>query len=868
MAVIRKYESQPGLNVGGSFNLPDRIGRVTVRPPDQPVRVVPDFMGPALERFGASVATLGADLGQLAATRAATADAAWFSKARAETAVNWLNKEAGLRDSASLPPVNPGAGLSAPSIYAGAENFTARASKEFEAYRDEVLKGAPSPGARQLYENWAIGFGAQITERAFEFERESLFAQRLDDLNTAFNAHVQSVWQSPETYDVVMARAMDDLAGAASWMTPEQEVKARATIEESLQLARAKKLATFDPLKFQEEVGIANGPLSTTAAKIIGIESAGNARADNPRSSASGLGQFTDATWVATIRRHRPDLAGMSDQAIIALKVNPDLAREMTIRHTEDNAAGLSASGIDPTEGNLYLAHFAGLEGARRVLGADPTTPVVDVLGREAVRANPFLQGMTVADLKAWADRKMGGAEPAKLGDFTTNPKYSRLTSDQVFALARDADSAILAQHNAAVAEQKAVYQAKYNGLMTAILDGEAGLADVQEARREGWLADYDAIKKATDAVEARDKDAINMARAVSAFSDPNVRLNPFDDDDRKTIDLAYRALGGATGLTMADPTAERRLMGIVERTDAIPDAAADALKAGMVSRDATELQNTMTVMSKLYRQHPAAVVRAFDEATVKRLQDYEALAPVTPPDELYARLDPNTDPTRRKLMEDLRVEGTKLAADVTDDEVLDAFDTSSWPGGQPSAPIDTMATLALRQDFARLFAERYAVTGDATVAKKQAFERLALKWGGTETGSTPRLMPYPPERFYPAIGGDHDWLADQLAEEVQTRFPDAEEWGLVTAPETEGMVRAKGVPGYYVTVIDAEGGFRLLSGADGRPLLFGFDVDRAQATNRDAFDAEREGVLKLENAPVPARPLDTDLQRRLLEGK
>ena len=865
MAVLRPYEPGP-LNVGGSFRLPDTVGRQTVAPPNRPIRTTPDYMGAAIERLGGAIASLGGDLGQLAATRQATADASWLSKARAQTAIDWLEKESELRTSYVPPPVNPGAGLSSPPVRAGADGFTIAATKEFEAYRDTVLKNAPSPAAKQAYVDWANGFGAQIAGRAFEFEEASLFAGRLDDLNQAFDNHVRLVYQNPDAYDVALARAMDDLSGAAAWMTPEQELKARRTIETSLKQARAKAVATFDPLRFQEEVGLATGPIRTTAAKIIGIESAGNARAANPRSSASGLGQFTDATWLATVRKHRPDLAGMSDAALIQLKVNAELAEEMTIRHTEDNAAGLSASNIDPTEGNLYLAHFAGLEGARRVLGADPATPVIDVLGADVVRANPFLQGMTVGDLKAWADRKMAGSEAASLGDWTENPYYQGLDPDFIFALAKDADTAILKQHNAAVAERKLVYDAKYNSLMTALLDGNAGLADIHEARREGWLADFTDIKKAVDLVESRDKDAINTARAVARFADPNTKLNPFVAEDRKDIDLAYQAMGGSVALTVGDETSVRRLQGFVERTDSIPDSAVDALNAGMVSRDRTEREASMKVMSGLYRQYPQAVIRAFDEAAIKRLQDYEALAPVVPPDELIERLDPNADPTRRKLLQDMREEGAKLAAEIDTAEILGAFNPFG-PFNQPDQPLDTVGQAALRADFERLFAERYAITRDERVAKQQAFERLSAKWGSTEVGDTPRLMAYPPERYYPAVNGDYDWMADQLATEVQAQYPDAQDWGIVEAPETGGAVAAKSAPGYYVTVIDADGGHRTLAGSDGRPALFFFDPDAARDEAGAGFEAERRKFLELEKAPVPARPMDTDLQWRLLQG-
>lgn len=142
---------------------------------------------------------------------------------------------------------------------------------------------------------------------------------------------------------------------------------------------------------------------------IIGVESGGNPNATNPNSSASGLGQFIDSTWLATIRGARPDLAGKSDAELLALKTDPQLSREMTEAYANQNQALLTKAGVPVTPGSTYLAHFAGPGGAVKVLQADPTASVESILGGAAVKANPFLRGMTAADLQAWADKKMGG---------------------------------------------------------------------------------------------------------------------------------------------------------------------------------------------------------------------------------------------------------------------------------------------------------------------------------------------------------------------------------------------------------------------------------------------------------------------------
>ncbi|MCP2083977.1 UNVERIFIED_ORG: hypothetical protein J2W74_005242 [Methylorubrum zatmanii] len=147
--------------------------------------------------------------------------------------------------------------------------------------------------------------------------------------------------------------------------------------------------------------------------RIIGVESGGDATAKNPRSSATGAGQFIESTWLDMIGKHRPDLAGLPRDQVLALRNDAGLSRQMTQAYADENAAGLRAAGLPVNDGTQYLAHFAGLGGARSALSADPSTPVANVLPASSIRANPFLQGWTAGDLTSWAARKMGSAAPA-----------------------------------------------------------------------------------------------------------------------------------------------------------------------------------------------------------------------------------------------------------------------------------------------------------------------------------------------------------------------------------------------------------------------------------------------------------------------
>ena len=110
------------------------------------------------------------------------------------------------------------------------------------------------------------------------------------------------------------------------------------------------------------------------------------------------------------VASYRPDLiASLDRRALLDLRFDPDLSRQMVRHLAQENEAFLRQRGHAITAGRLYLAHFLGPAGADAALRADPQASVLQVMGPAVVGANPFLRGYSIGDLRAWADRKMAG---------------------------------------------------------------------------------------------------------------------------------------------------------------------------------------------------------------------------------------------------------------------------------------------------------------------------------------------------------------------------------------------------------------------------------------------------------------------------
>jgi hypothetical protein len=155
-------------------------------------------------------------------------------------------------------------------------------------------------------------------------------------------------------------------------------------------------------------VGDAEQHFETFLDRLMRAESAGRDFAANPRSTALGPFQFIKATFIDVARRHFAEVAALGDEAILALRTDRSTARRAAAIYSMENLAYLAGRGLQPSYGDLRLAYLVGPVGAARLLQASPDTPARDILGASAIRANPFMAGMSASALIARAARDIG----------------------------------------------------------------------------------------------------------------------------------------------------------------------------------------------------------------------------------------------------------------------------------------------------------------------------------------------------------------------------------------------------------------------------------------------------------------------------
>jgi hypothetical protein len=138
--------------------------------------------------------------------------------------------------------------------------------------------------------------------------------------------------------------------------------------------------------------GVDFGFLMRTAAR----ESGYNPKAKAGTSSAAGLFQFVEQTWLATLKQHgskygyaryadliqrdssgRYSVAGAeARRTVMDLRFDPHAASLMAGELASDHASYLRGrTGRTPTAGELYAAHFLGPQGSAKLIEAMQTRP-------------------------------------------------------------------------------------------------------------------------------------------------------------------------------------------------------------------------------------------------------------------------------------------------------------------------------------------------------------------------------------------------------------------------------------------------------------------------------------------------------------
>lgn len=608
-------------------------------------------------------------------------------------------------------------------------------------------------------------------------------------------------------------------------------------------------IARLGGMTSEETAGVVSPTTADVASKIINVESGGRADARNKASSASGLGQFTDSTWLS-LYKQKIGSGGLTDAQILAKKTDPELSRRMTNFLVDANKAVLGDKGLPATDANVYTLHFLGPEHGVDLIRAPADKPVESFLPKSFITANrSVLAGKTAGQVREWAARKMGGnAAPAKLGQSsaspnappTVDPRYADLPFEARQQLIGQAQREIdRKQAVAAQAEQEA-HNAWLNQFMNDLNDGKAGAADIEAARKSGVLTDFDEINRAQNIVEQRNKGMADLA-TYNAMWAANQKFNPFDDATKRAVEAGFReAVKNGNAPLNA-------ISAIWQRTGVLPESGAAMLRGGLVSTDANQVAMAASVASNMLQRNPNAFAGVQGGSDIEQAaalySHYVNDLGLTAQDAAQRVAQRNAPEVKRRVDVNkpaLDAFRTKLRKNDVGNMLSNAF--GGWFTIDPEFTAPEQVNAAA-QDYADFASEHYEQHGDESAAQAYAMQQMKKLYGAVNG----RLMKFPPTRAYPAVQGRHDYIFEQAAGDIQRvtgRKIAPDKIYLMPIPSATAQAFRAGRPTpYSVHYIDTVGGqevYRTLPG-----VAFTADVAAAQRAAAGEFDAARRDRQK-----------------------
>jgi hypothetical protein len=289
------------------------------------------------------------------------------------------------------------------------------------------------------------------------------------------------------------------------------------------------------------------------------------------------------------------------------------------------------------------------------------------------------------------------------------------------------------------------------------------------EAANRGWIQPPAPIDPAQpQSIPAALVDRAAKATRVGALNPDRPTPPLLDKDDIPKLQSALTGQAGAQVLSSIQQTMKPEELKMLVDQEPFRNAVVGMSRSG----DPTKMNAAYSFMEAQKSANPLEFDRQFPDG-LKNLTAWQQDLQFYPPDEAAKRFMRAYDPAQAKAL----LESNKVAAEalekVSAAQVISKFSTGLLPsigiGTAARAPVGPMAGIAagaMKADYDQNFKDGYSLTGDPTMADKFAMEKLQLKYAVSPTNGN-RVMANAPERYYPEVGGSHDWMAQQLDQDI-----------------------------------------------------------------------------------------------------
>ncbi|WP_267434297.1 lytic transglycosylase domain-containing protein [Sphingomonas sp. GM_Shp_1] len=269
--------------------------------------------------------------------------------------------------------------------------------------------------------------------------------------------------------------------------------------------------------RIQSAIALASSRTGVDFGYLLGqakLESGLNANARAGTSSASGLYQFVEQSWLAVLKKHGAEhglgwaadsigqsggryyVTGNARSAIMGLRNDPTAASLMAAEHASDNKAALESTlGREANGTDLYMAHFLGLGGATKFLGTLASNPQASgaSLFPAAARANRSVfyasngQPRSLSDIYDRFANKLAGSSADSDATRSANLQFAA----QALALqGMNGDATVVTGNNESAADAIAWATSTMNqlGMRSATANGDSVLRPKPDHARLAYM--------------------------------------------------------------------------------------------------------------------------------------------------------------------------------------------------------------------------------------------------------------------------------------------------------------------------------------------------------------------------------------------
>lgn len=395
------------------------------------------------------------------------------------------------------------------------------------------------------------------------------------------------------------------------------------------------------------------------------------------------------------------------------------------------------------------------------------------------------------------------------------------------------------------------------------------------EAATRGWVSDPMPIDPSQpDTIAPALVQRAGQSERIAALNHaPKPSL--FDQADMPKLQAALQGPNGPAVLTsIAQSLKPEEMQPLLEEKE-FRSSVTGMSRSG----DPAKMNAAYSFMDTQQKANPLQFDKQFPDG-LKDLRAWQSNLSFYPPEDAAKRLMQSYDPAQSAALKANEVVAHKALETVSADSVVSKFSTGFGPigvGARSPVGVDVgVAKGALKADYDKNYKDGFAATGDATMADTFAVEKLNLKYAVSPTNGN-RVMANAPERYYPQVGGSHDWMKMQLDDAVaksagvdkslpdlssgkgglfgtvdinepaDTGLPGERRYAapraIVSDAMTDRDIASGKPPSYQVILQDANGRWAAMTGADLKVQRFRFDPSAPFAERATKMEARRAAM-------------------------